>query len=136
MHRVGDRVPKTQVNKRGEWARKGPGTLSSYTCNEGRINVLLSHPLVRALSLPLWELVAHSPAYSWDAELCLILILLQGKTRENGQRGLCHYGMGSTLDRRLRVWVTAHWGRYRLGLLSVILDLGWLNVQSGQCDAG
>ena len=30
--------------------------------------------------------------------------------------------MGRTLDRRLRMWVTAYWGRYRLGLLSVILN--------------
>ena len=73
--RVRDRVPKTLAIKRGEWARKGPGTLTPQSmCNEGRINVLLSHPLVRAFSLPLWELVAHSPAYSWDTEFCLTLI--------------------------------------------------------------
>jgi len=44
---------------------------------------------------------------------------LQGKTRENGQRGTYHQGMGVTLDRRLRALETVCWGRYRLGLLLV-----------------
>merc|ERR1711862_888084 len=38
-----------------------------------------------------------------------------------GQRGSCHQ-VGGTQDRRLRLWVTTDWGRYRLGLLSVVLD--------------
>ena len=46
--------------------------------------------------------------------------------------------MGSTPDRRLRIGETLCWGRYRLGLLSVTFSPQgwWLNVQSGQCDAG
>ena len=68
-------------------------------CIEGRINVLLSHPLVRVLS-PIWSIIwsgglaVHSPAYSRDAG-CLFE-MFQGKMRENGQRGLFHHRMGST----------------------------------------
>jgi len=95
----------------------------SHGCIEGRVNVLLSFPLVRAVSLALAsKLVLHSPAYSWDAEVFATIPSsrgFQGKMRENGQLGTCHYGMGVTTDRRLRVKKTLHWGRYRLGLLSV-----------------
>jgi hypothetical protein len=54
------------------------------------------------------------------------LASFQGKTRENGQRGLCHHGVGSTSDRRLRIGETLCWGRYRLGLLSVTYQNGGL----------
>jgi hypothetical protein len=68
------------------------------------------------------KLVLYSPTYSWDAEVIAATPSssgFQGKMRENGQLGTCHYVMGVTTDRRLRVKETLHWGRYRLGLLSV-----------------
>ena len=65
------------------------------------MNVLLSLPLVRALSLIF--------LISWG---CIVLHTrgmrsvsagaLQGKTRENGQRGTFQHGLGVTSDRRLR----------------------------------
>ncbi len=96
---------------------------SRHGCIEGRVNVLLSFPLVRAVSLArVSKWVLHSPTYSWDAEVCAAIPSsrgVQGKMRENGQLGTCHHGMGVTTDRRLRGTKTLHWGRYRLGLLSV-----------------
>ena len=96
---------------------------SRHGCIEGRVNVLLSFPLVRAVSLArVSKWVLHSPTYSWDAEVCAAIPSsrgVQGKMRENGQLGTCHHGMGVTTDRRLRGTTTLHWGRYQLGLLSV-----------------
>jgi hypothetical protein len=79
------------------------------------VYVQLSFPLVRTRShkysicwlsgtfdllIDFIVLVVYSPAYSRDAEMDDLY--LQGKMRENGQRGSCHRGMGVTLDRRLR----------------------------------
>jgi hypothetical protein len=105
--------PENSGSKRGRRAREGPG-ITSVWCIDGRINVQPSLPLVRASS-PHLGLVVHSSAYSRNAEI----VHLQGKMRENGQRGACHHGVGVTSDRRLRVEEILHWGRYRLGLLSV-----------------
>ena len=45
---------------------------------------------------------------------------LQGKAGENGQRGMCHHGVGVTLDRRtLGVANCTKSDRYRLGPSSV-----------------
>ena len=61
------------------------------------------------------KLAAHSPAYSWDAELKQSSRARQEETVNAGRA----IGMGGTLDRRLRWEETLGWGRYRLGLLSV-----------------
>jgi len=107
------------------------------------MNVLPSLPLVRAVSIlsGVWCcIVLHTRGMrdikSWfdsSGPLPLVTVaggrskakvpaISQGKMRENGQRGSCHQRVGGTQDRRLRLWVTADWGRYRLGLLSVVLD--------------
>ncbi len=76
-HRVRDRVPKTHANEIGKWARKGPGTLSSPYVQRWSNQCPTFAPLVRALPLPLWELVAHSPAYSAfsDRSSCSVIRL-------------------------------------------------------------
>jgi len=81
------------------------------------VNILLSNPLVRVLSL-YSELVVHSPAYSWDAEDAV----LQGKTRENGQLGTAHM---DGWDERPSA---THWGNSLLGSLSTGSLVGHLSL--------
>jgi hypothetical protein len=115
-------------------ARVRPG------CNQWRMNVILSLPLVRTLSGPSW-LAVYSPTYSWDAEMLVDRPLmlcgrqncyfghaggwlgrhlarhLQGKMSENGQRGSFHHRVGVTQDRRFCVWETAQIGPLSTGSL-------------------
>jgi hypothetical protein len=81
----------------------------------GEITSSLHSPLSVHHRLTLtMRLVVHSSAYSQNAET---VRLSPGQDERKRSVWSCHHWVGGTPDRWLRLWETADWGRYRLGLV-------------------